>query len=167
MKIMYRGVRLKETEVDWVLRNGMEYYWKTPEEAIYDIFRAMNTYKITNKLVKNGMLQCRIMEGAKLGRLQLYGSEEKYIAESYARGTPELINITLENGLVDRKKITKYLNERYGLPHVITFNINAEPTYSPEINKVCGYFIPPEFIVSIEKVDVTKKDPIHERFQTI
>ena len=161
MKVMYRGVRLRESSVDWVRKNGMEYYWKEPEQAINHVFNAIEHFKIMKILVRNGMLKCRILEGAKLGRLQIYGSEEKYLAESYARRTPELIDITLENGLIDKDRIIEYLDNRYGLPHVVTFCIDAEPTYSTEINKICGHFIPPEFITDIEPVDMTKEDPLY------
>lgn len=167
MKQMYRGVRIKKGYENDVLLNGMDYYWKNPEEAVSDIFYTMKKFNIQNKLSRNGMLECRIKEASSMDRLQIYGSEEKYVAESYARATPELIYLTLQNGLIKESKITEYLNKRYGLPYVVTFNIDAQPTYFSEINKKVGFHISPEFIVSVEPVDITKEDPVMVKLGTI
>lgn len=167
MKQMYRGVRLKDNQKKDILTNGMKYYWSNAEEAVHDIFYAIKSNNIMNKIVKNNMLECRINEAVDMNRIQLYGTEDKIIADSYARDTPELIFLTLQNGLISQEKIQSYLNKRYGLPHVVTFNIDSQPTYPPEINKTLGNFIAPEFITEIEQVDLTKPDPIHLKFGLI
>jgi hypothetical protein len=165
MKVMYRGVRLHEYQVEEILQSGMTYYWENPERCINDIFYAIGSHQLNKKLAKSGLFESVIREGSKKERLQLYGSNEKYIAESYARGTPELIHITLEYGGVKKETIRKYLDRIYGLPHLVTFNVVED--IHEGINTCLGNFIAPEFIVSVEPVDITKKDPIHERFQTI
>jgi hypothetical protein len=160
MKIMYRGIRVKEGRTDSILKDGMS-SWKNPEHATRDVFRAIKTHHILSKLVKNGMLESRIMEAVNSYRVQLFATEDKDNAFSYARDTPELIYLTLQNGLISKERIHKYLDRVYGLPHVVTFSIDAQPTYQPEINKGIGTWIAPEYIVGIEKVDMTKPDPMH------
>lgn len=167
MKIMYRGVRLKEHQIDETLKNGMKYYWSDPEESIRDVFKAIKTHNILRKLVNNGMLECRITEGSEKSRNQIFCTEDKRIAESYARDTPELIFLTLQNGLISIEKTHNYLNKTYGLPHIVEFKINSPKTPVPEINKRIGEFVPPENIIDIKQVDLTKPDPIHMMFSKV
>lgn len=167
MKRIYRGVRLNEYDAYHLKDNGMNYYWKNPEEAIGDVFYAIKVHKIMKHMATNGMLEWRIMEASHELRNQIFGSEDRTIAESYARDTPELIFLTLSNGLVSTDKIQKYLNKRYGLPHLVTFEIDEPSSTIPDINKRVGKFIPPEQIIEVEKIDMTKPDPIHAKFGMI
>ncbi|MCV0393701.1 MAG: hypothetical protein K5790_10505 [Nitrosopumilus sp.] len=165
MKVMYRGVRLEEHEVDYVLENGMKYYWNSPEDAITDIFRALERNHKISKLGNNYCIRNFILEASRLNRLQIYATEVKENAESYARATPEIIYETLQIAGVEYKKNINYLNKWFGVPHIVTFCIDSQPSYIEEINKQVGTFISPEFITSIEKVDITKPDPYLEKLR--
>lgn len=164
---MYRGLRLKDWQKEDYLKYGMSYYWKEPKQAINDIFRALEINHKISQLGRNGLLRSLIMEGAEMDRLQVFGTESRTNAESYAKATPELIFLVLDYSRVERRKIIKYLNNTYGLPHIVTFNIEAPPTFTEEINKTCGIIIPPEFIVSIEPVDISKPDPYLQTLKSI
>ena len=165
MKIFYRGVRLKEHQIEDFLKNGMTYYWKNPEQSINDLFHALQKHHRIKKLGTSELVRDLILEASKEYRLQIYGSESRENAESYARATPELIFEALRFSGIEYVKIMRFLNERYGEPHLVTFYDKSEPTYIQEINKTFGKFIPPERISTIEKVDIDKPDPYMKKLR--
>lgn len=160
-KTLYRGVRLSGRNgslPSQIRENGMKYYWSEPADAIKDIFKALEKFNKISKIGIKPILRNYILEAGRINRLQIWATEDKLNAESYARATPELIFLALDQ-VVERKLVTDYLNSFYGEPHVVTFQVDAKPEYD-NINICFGKFVPAENIVSIEPVDITKPDPI-------
>lgn len=161
-KILYRGIRLRyDNSVEQLRKNGMKYYWNNPEFAISDIFSALSYFHKISQLGRNQMLRAYILEASRASRLQIWATEDKTNAESYARCTPELIWLTLRAVCIEKPKISKFLDTFYGKPHVVTFKTDEEHN---GINLTIGTFIPPDKIINVEPVDLTKPDPY---FQTL
>lgn len=160
LKTVYRGMRIHGTEdARSILNQGMSYYWKDSEHAINDIFRVLEKFHKIKKLGNTPILRNHVLEASRSRRLQIWGTQSKDNANSYARHSPELIFLVLcDIGLL-RSQINSYLNERYGEPHIVTFTVEEPDDGFCRINEVYGRVVPPENIQCIEKIDLTQPDP--------
>ena len=161
MKTVYRGVRIRGDldDVRRILDTGMDYYWKNAEESVNEIFRALERFHKISKLGNTPLLRSHLLEACRTSRLQVWGTQDKNNANSYARFTPELIFLVLRDVGIQKEVIKKYLSERFGEPYVVTFSVDLIDDGFCQLNTTYGRFIPPEMIQCIERVDVTQPDP--------
>lgn len=167
LKTMYRGVRMTKHQLEICKNDGMTYYWETAEQVVSDIFRALQDNHKLKKLGNEPHLREFILEGTRQGRIQMFATDDKKNANSYARWTPELIFLALDWVGIPRKDLQKYLNKRYGTPYIVTFEMNVE---HPEIllnNERIGHSVPADWIKDIEEVDLNSKDPLYESWSSI
>jgi hypothetical protein len=142
----------------------MRYYWGSSEYAIQDIFEALRKTHTLDQLGKGGgwgdMLRRYILEASRPQRMQIWATEDKENAESYARATPELIFLVLDVAGLKREEIQRYLNRKYGKPHVVAFRDgeSADTTFH-QINIGCGLLIEPEKILEVNPVKTDGPDP--------
>ena len=160
-------MRIKSSDggVNSILQHGMEYYWKDSEHAVNDIFRALEKFHRIKKLGNTPILRDHILEASRPNRLQIWGTNDKNNADSYARNSPELIFLTLDDIGIPRKENYKYLNERYGEPYIVTFTVDLSDRTFLGINEVYGRLVQPENIQCIEKIDLTQPDPFFAKLQ--
>lgn len=153
-------MRIKSLEsAKLILNDGMYYYWKDAEESVNDIFRACEKFHGIRKLGYTPMLRNLILEGCRHNRLQIWGTQDKNNANSYARNSPELMYLVLDLICTYKNEVLDYLQEIYGDPYVVTFTVDEEDKGFCSINEVYGRYVEPERILSVEKVDITKPDP--------
>lgn len=155
-RIMFRGVRLRDFQLENLQKDGMSHCWTDPSKAIAEIYRALEKFHKISKLGRSYILRDKILEIARPTRSQIWCTQDKYNAISYARACPEIISDTLFYAGVDTTRVQKYLQEHFGNPYVITFEA-PEPTFG--INTVIGRHVPIENIISIEEIDMKKPDP--------
>ncbi len=156
--LMYRGVRTHDPSLFKI--NGMKYYWETTTDAVIDVVRVLADHdKLSCLDNKDYMIKSVIDEASNINRIQLWGANNYNLAASYSYDTPELIFIMLKHFDIEPSHIRKYLDKKYGLPHVVTF-IKPEYAYHG-INEQLGDFIPPEDIISVDMVDTTLPDPLY------
>lgn len=160
MKTVFRGMRIRSEEnAKLLLDEGMNYYWENSEKAVHDIFRALEKFHKIRQLGNNAGLRGFILEACRPNRLQIWGTQSKNNANSYARASPELLYLVLDQICEYKKQVNNYLNQRFGLPYVVTFTIDEPDNGFCDINSTYGRFIEPERIQCVEKVDTTKPDP--------
>lgn len=160
MKTVYRGMRIRsEEEAKSLLEFGMSYYWENSENAVHDIFRALERFHKMRKLGYSPLIRSHLLEACRPNRLQIWGTGDKNNANSYARCSPELMYLLLDQICDTRKQVMNYLNERFGLPYVVTFTVDQPDDGRIHINETYGRFIEPERIQSVELVDITRPDP--------
>ena len=147
-----------------MLKDGMSYYWKDAEEAVQEIFRVCEKFKSIKKLGYTPLLRDHVLEACRPNRLQIWGTVNKDNANSYARASPELIFLVLDVVCKWKKEVNQYLNERFGVPHVVTFEV-GNMVRDTDVNNSYGRFIEPERIISVEKVDMTQPDPHFAKFR--
>lgn len=146
-------------EAKSLLNDGMYYYWENSEKAVHDIFRALERFHKIRKLGNSPLLRSHLLEACRPNRLQIWGTEDKNNANSYARCSPELMYLVLDQICETKKQVMNYLNERFGLPYVVTFTMDLPDNEKVGINESYGRFIEPERIQSVERVDTTRPDP--------
>lgn len=156
MRLLYRGCRLSDP--DAVKKYGMKYYWETPRDAVADIIHTLERLHKLSKFKTNPWVRNYMIEGAGEGRIQLWAAENKELAESYARDTPELMMLVLSNIGFARDERRKLLDQKYGKPCVVTFEDDRDPIGNLANDVPCGRFIPAERIVAVDPVDVAKPD---------
>ena len=136
----------------------MSYYWETPKAAVTDVIRTLERLHKLGKFQTNRWIRQYIIEAAGEGRIQLWATEDKMMAESYASDTPELIMLLLSNVGFNRVQRRKKLDALYGKPYVVTFLDDNEKRQAPDFNIPCGKFVQPERVLSVEPVDISKPD---------
>lgn len=156
MRTLYRGCRLRD--VNFVKENGMKYYWDGPKAAVSDVIHTIERLHKLSKFKTNYWVREYIIEASGEGRIQLWATEDRLMAESYARDTPELMMLVLRNLGIYREQRRRILDKEYGKPYVVSFTDDKDKTTYNDINVACGKFIPPERILSVEPVDVTQPD---------
>lgn len=165
MKNVYRGMRIRsEEKAKSLLEYGMYYYWENSELAVHDIFRALEKFHKMKKLGYSPLVRNYLLEACRPNRLQIWGTQDKNNANSYARASPELIYLILDQICETKEQVRKYLNERFGEPYVVTFTVDQPNNGHCEINIGYGRFVEPERIQSVEKIDISKPDPYFAKF---
>lgn len=145
-------------EAKLILNDGMYYYWRDSEQAVHDIFRALEKFHKMKKLGYTPLLRNYLLEACRPNRLQIWGTANKNNANSYARNSPELMYLVLDLICTFTKEVKDYLNERFGQPFVVTFTADLPENFC-NVNYTFGRFIEPERILCIEQIDTTAPDP--------
>jgi len=165
LRTLYRGVRLTEPP-DTLKRYGMRYYWRGTDDAVSAIFEALERTHSISKLGRTPLLRMLVTEAARPKRIQIWGTEVKENAQSYARGTPELIFLTLDAAKVPLDVRRRFIEQYYGKPYVVEFTDGKHQSKLRAINEACGNFIEAERIISVEPVEVNTPDPYMKFFSS-